>query len=70
MKKVNTSLTNIVRCRIFTTNIDDLKSIGKAHSGFFSEIKPATTVVEVKRLIRPEMIVELEVDAMTDIDTS
>ncbi len=45
---VNTSLTNIVRCRIFTTNIDDLKSIGKAHSEFFSEITPATTMVEVK----------------------
>jgi enamine deaminase RidA (YjgF/YER057c/UK114 family) len=49
LKMVNTSLTNIVRCRIFTKNIDDLKSIGKAHSEFFIEIKPATSMVEVKR---------------------
>ena len=65
LNMVNTRLTNIVRCRLFITNIDNLKSIGKAHSEFYSELKPATMRVEIKRLVRPEMIVELEVDALT-----
>lgn len=66
LKTVNASLENVVRTRIFTTNIEEWETIGKAHAEFFKDIKPATTMVEVKRLIQPEMIVEIEADAMIE----
>ena len=54
------SLKDIVRTRIFTTDISHWEEIGRAHGEFFREIKPASTMVEVKALINPAMLVEIE----------
>jgi enamine deaminase RidA (YjgF/YER057c/UK114 family) len=57
-------LENIVRTRIYLTNIDSWKSVGKAHEEFFINIRPATSMIEVSRLISREMLVEIEADAV------
>ena len=54
----------VVRTRIFVVNIDDWKDIGRAHSQMFDKVRPAATMVEVQRLIDPEILVEIEVDAL------
>lgn len=54
------ALTDVVRTRIFTTDISRWEEIGRAHGEFFREIKPASTMVEVKALIHPAMLVEIE----------
>ena len=58
--KAGASLKDIARTRIFTTDISRWEEIGKAHGEFFREIKPASTMVEVKSLINPAMLVEME----------
>ena len=64
LRKINASLSDVVRTRIFVTDIRDWKKIGKAHQEAFGDTLPATTMVEVKRLIRPEFRVEMEADAV------
>lgn len=67
LKRINANLKDIVRTRIFVTNIEDWGLIGKAHAEFFKDIQPATTMVEVKRLIQPGLLVEIEADAILQI---
>ncbi|MDX1639461.1 MAG: RidA family protein [Balneolaceae bacterium] len=66
LKKMDSTLEDVVRTRIYVVNIDQWKEIGRAHGLYFGNIKPATSMVEVSRLIDPDMLVEIEAVAIAD----
>ena len=66
LRAVGAQLKHVVRTRIFVADIDDWEAIGRAHGAVFGEIRPATSMVEVARLINHEMLVEIEADAVIE----
>jgi len=66
LKGVGAGLPDVVRTRLYVTDIGRWEEVGRAHGEFFREIRPAATMIEVSRLIDPEMLVEVEVEAIVE----
>ncbi|MBG6133433.1 enamine deaminase RidA (YjgF/YER057c/UK114 family) [Aquimarina sp. EL_43] len=66
LEEMGYSLDNVIRTRIYTTDISQWEAIGKAHGEYFGTIKPTTAMVEIAKLINPDMLVEIEFTAIVD----